>query len=140
MRIKALRTIISLIFVFLLAFPVLSAANDGGRGGGRRTVVVQSYYPFWGGYGWHDPFWGGYYGPTYFPIDTRGKIKIKDFNDFDQVYVNGAYAGTVDDVGSLRLEPGKYNIQIRKQGRPIVDREVYVVSGKTVKIVGNEKD
>ena len=133
MKRKAFWTITLSFVVLLLALP-LEASAEGHVSAfiGTRPVVIHSY-PYWGWGGpWGDPFWGGYYGPYYY--DLRGKIKIKDDNKYDQVYLNGAYAGTVDKLKNMRLDPGRYTVQIRQQGKPVVDRQVYVVSGKTVEI------
>jgi len=54
----------------------------------------------------------------------RGKVKIKDAFESDQIYINGAFAGTVGKMKSIRLEP-------------VVGRDVYVVTGKTVEIYVN---
>ena len=130
---KALRTAAILSLSLMLMLPVAASAQvrEHHFAGGVHTVVVQAY-PYWGyGWGWGDPFWS--YGP-YYPIDTRGKVKIKGADKLDEVYVNGAYAGTVDKLKSMRLDPGHYDIQIRRGGRLLVQRKVYVVSGKTVHI------
>lgn len=137
MRNKALQFIPAFLLVCLLAVPETASARDRGHSGGfygnNRPVVVHSYPYYWGsGWGaWNDPFWGGYY-PYYY--DNRGKVKIKDGNKYDQVYVNGAYAGTVEKMKNLRLDPGRYNIEVRNQGKPLVAQDVYVVTGKTVEI------
>lgn len=124
--------------LFLLVFPLAVSAdgrNDGGRGHvrtGVRTVVVPGYYthPYWG---WRDPFYYGY-GPYPYYVDTRGRIKFENALDTDQVFVDGAFAGIVDDVGTLRLEPGKYNIKVVRQGRTLVNRDLFVVTGKKIEI------
>lgn len=139
MRYQALRVITLSFLICLFAFPVtVSAEAQSHAFAANRAVVVR--YPYrWGGWGWGGwgwgwgPYWGGYYGP-YYPIDNRGKIKIKDANKFDQVYLNGAYAGTVDKMKNIRLDPGHYKIEVRERGKDIVNRDVYVVTGKTVDI------
>ncbi len=136
MQRKALWTIALSLLVLLLALPIAASAQEHVRTfAATRPVVIHSYpYWGWGGWGgpWGDPFWGGYYGPTYY--DLRGKIKIKDDNKYDQVFLNGAYAGTVDKMKNMHLDPGRYDVQIKKEGRPVIDRQVYVVSGKTIEI------
>ncbi|NLT68468.1 MAG: hypothetical protein GXX84_17865, partial [Acidobacteria bacterium] len=77
---------------------------------------------------------------NYYVPDYRGKIKLKGFSDNDQIYLNGAYAGTIDDMDSLRLDPGRYSISIKSNGRDLVSRDVYVVTGKTIEIRGNQID
>jgi hypothetical protein len=130
---KVLMVIVILFFVCLLTVPLSALAEEHHAGGfsGNRTVVVRST-PGWGWGGWGNPFWGGFY--PYYTIDNRGKVKIKGADKYDQVFLNGAYAGTVEKVKSIRLDPGKYSIQVRQQGRDLVNRAVYVITGKTVEI------
>ena len=119
---------------FLLLLPAVVSANGRGHFGGFHTVVVPGYWGYGWGWGypyWGDPYWG--YGP-YYPADTRGQIKIKDADKNDQVYINGAFAGTVEKMRSIKLNPGTYDIRIDRDGRKLVDRNVYVVSGKEVEI------
>ncbi len=130
---KALWTAIIFSLTLMLMLPAVASAQvrEHHFTGGVHTVVVPTY-PYWSyGWGWGDPFWA--YGP-YYPIDTRGQVKIKDAEKFDQVYVNGAYAGTVKKTKNMRLNPGNYDIQINREGRQLLNRNVYVVSGKTVHI------
>ncbi|NLT65360.1 MAG: PEGA domain-containing protein [Acidobacteria bacterium] len=87
--------------------------------------------PYWG---W-GPYWG--YNPYYYPYyyyDPRGTIDLESTNETDQVYINGAYAGTVDDLDTIWLNPGKYNVKIVRGNRILVQRDVYVVSGEEVDI------
>ena len=100
---------------------------------GLQTVAMQPH-PYWGWSTWRDPFWPGYYSPYYYPVETRGRIRIRDFEKTDQVYINGAFAGIVDDLGSIRLEQGRYNIQILRHGESLVNRDIYVIRDKTVYI------
>lgn len=112
----------------LLMIPTAVSAAEAGHGPfqASHSILVQYPYP----YGWGYP---GYWGPYYY-YDTRGKIKIRDENEFDQVYINGAYAGTVGKRKTIRLEPGRYNIEVRRQEKELVKREVYVLTQKTVEI------
>ena len=133
MRKKALRAMTAFSLALMLMVPVIASAQMRAHhfaSGGVGTVVVPGY-PWGYGWGWGDPFWS--YGP-YYPIDNRGKIKIKDADKYDQVYVNGSFAGTVDKLKNMRMDPGNYDIQINRQGRDLVNRRVYVLSGKTVEI------
>jgi hypothetical protein len=130
---KALRDVTLLSFISVLTIPEALAEERRARGfAGNRPVVVHST-PYWGWGGWGDPFWEGYYSYSY-SIDTRGMIRIKGADKSDQVFLNGAYAGTIEKMKSIRLDPGKYNIEVRQQGRDPVNRDVYVVTGKTVEV------
>ena len=76
----------------------------------------------WGGYyggygGYYGGGYGAYGGPYGWSIGgVRLKVKPKDA----EVYVDGYYAGIVDDFDGmwqqLRLDDGGYHIEIRKPG------------------------
>jgi hypothetical protein len=141
MRTPALRFLTKLALAGLLILPLAISAEANERHGGSRGRVVivpgySYYYPYygypawgWGGY-WGNPYWN--YAPYY--EETKGKIKIKDFDKSDQVYIDGAYAGTAGKMKTIKLDPGRYTIQVRRQGTEILNRNVYVVAGKTVEI------
>jgi|GEM_PF-5237928 len=133
---KSISILILSILSLALLLPPEAMAGERRQHGSVNTVVVRPHY--WGG--WGDPFWGGYFAPNYYVPDYRGKIKLKGFSDNDQIYLNGAYAGTIDDMDSLRLDPGRYSISIKSNGRDLVSRDVYVVTGKTIEIRGNQID
>jgi hypothetical protein len=86
------------------------------------------------GYGWGYSYWGaypypyGYYG--YAPATGAVKFdtKVKDA----EVYINGAYAGTVGKLKTMNLRPGSYDIEVRQSGQTAFDKKVYVAAGKTL--------
>jgi hypothetical protein len=112
--------------------------------------------PFWGPpyYGYYNsPFWGPFW-QTYFPYGgvglsgfypaynfqrgpSMGEIKLQAEPVTASVFINDAYAGRVQDLRSMSLEPGVYNLRIETEGRPGFVRRVYVLSGKTLKIEAN---
>jgi hypothetical protein len=109
-------------------------------------------YPYYGAYGYS---YGGYY-PAGYPgygyggyggygdVVPRGAayggIRIQGAPRNAEVYVDGAYAGIVDDYDGvfqrLDLEPGSHEIEIRSQGRPLT-YDVNVTPGQTVTLHGN---
>src|ERR1700751_2526968 len=89
------------------------------------------------GFGWgSSPYWGaypypyGYYG--YAPATGAVKFdtKVKDA----EVYINGAYAGTVGKLKTMNLRSGSYDIEVRAAGRAQVDQKVYIAAGKTLNL------
>jgi hypothetical protein len=135
----ALHHLIKLVLLGSLLFPFALSSEARERFGGRgRAVIVPGYsyyYPYrawgWGmGWGWGNPY--GDYQPYY--QDAKGKIKLRDYVKSDQVYIDGAYAGTADKMKTIKLDPGRYTIEIRRQGTELINRSVYVVAGKTVEI------
>jgi hypothetical protein len=95
---------------------------------GTRVIVAPGL-----GYGYYSPYWGGYpypYGFDYVP--TTGAVKFDtDVKDAD-VYIDGAYAGTVRKLKTVNLRPGSYDIEVRSPGRTQFDKKVYVAAGKTL--------
>jgi len=116
-------------------------------GGGHYPV----YYPWgWGGigvgayYGWYDPWgWGDPYGggaSAAYTYDYDGAIKLKVKPRQADVYVDGYYAGAVDDFDGtfqkLKLEPGPHRIEIRLQGYETLSFEVRILPDKTLTYKG----
>jgi hypothetical protein len=86
-------------------------------------------YPYGGGYG----YGGGYYQARGFDI---GSLKIKVKPRDAEVYVDGYFAGQVDDFDgfgqSLKLDSGGYRIEIRKPGFETLEFDVYVQRDRTI--------
>jgi len=115
-------------------------------GGGHYPV----YYPWgWGGigvgayYGWYDPWgWGDPYGggAAAYGYDYDGAIKLKVKPRQADVYVDGYYAGAVDDFDGtfqkLKLEPGPHRIEIRLEGYETLSFEVRILPDKTLTYKG----
>jgi PEGA domain len=86
------------------------------------------------GWGWYSPYWGpypypyGYYG--YVP--ATGAVKFDTDVKDAEVYIDGAYAGTVGKLKTVNLRPGTYDIEVRAPGRTQFDKKVYVAAGKTL--------
>jgi hypothetical protein len=140
MRKNALKLLTKLVLIALLTLPfaAFAEARGGHFHGGYRGVIIPRYsyiYPYdgwgWGwGWGW-GPYWD--YGPYYYH-ETMGKIKIKDHNKYDKVYINGAYSGRVEKMKDIKLDPGRYTVEIQRDGKQIMNQSVYIVAGKTVEI------
>jgi hypothetical protein len=129
------------------------ARRDGDRGG--TTVIVDGgyyggLYPWgWGGlglggyYGYYDP-WGWYdpYPPAvaYDNTGYDGALKIKVKPRQAEVFVDGYFAGSVDDYDGafqkLRLEPGPHRIEIRLDGYEPLSFEVRILPDRTVTYKG----
>jgi hypothetical protein len=133
MRSTALRllTKTALVCLLMTQAAVFTEAHERYRGGGR-AIIVPHYayaYPYWG-WGWGGPFWN--YTPYYY--ENVGRIKIKDQNKTDEVFLNGAYAGIVDKMKTIKLSPGNYTIQVRRNGKDLLNQRVFVVADKTVEV------
>lgn len=112
------------------------------------------YYGNWGyPYSWglgyrYAPYWGpgyinsglGYYPGYTYPGYVTGRLSGGIRIDLDirdaQVYVDGYYAGVVDDfdgsMQAVRLEPGPHRIEIEREGFEPVSFEVNVEPGRTI--------
>jgi hypothetical protein len=93
-------------------------------------------------WGWTPAFYGypyGYGGGGYAYSQGRyefGAVKIKVKPRDAEVYVDGYYAGNVDDFDgvfqSLKLESGGYQIEIRKPGFETLHFDVHVQPDRTI--------
>jgi hypothetical protein len=139
---KKLLTFLALVAVVLVATPATSEAQGRYRGGRSRVVVVGGGFyssPFF-----YDPWYGYQYPPfgVYPPYRYYGyaeasvqiDVKPKDA----QVYVDGYYAGVVDDFDGafqrLRVEPGEHEIEIYMDGFHPFRQKVYLAADRTFKI------
>jgi hypothetical protein len=88
------------------------------------------------GYGGYPPYPG--------PIGVDiGRLKIKVKPQDAEVWVDGYYAGTVDDfdgfMQALRLDSGGYRIEIRKPGFETLTYDVLVQYDRTITFRGKMK-
>lgn len=121
--------------------------------GGNGPIVIPpggywgGYYPWgWGGlgfagyYGFYDPWWygGGYPigGGGGYVYGTEGAVKLKVKPRQAEVFVDGYFAGAVDDYDGtfqrLRLDPGPHRIEIRMDGYEPLLFEVRIQPDKTI--------
>jgi hypothetical protein len=106
----------------------------GGWGGWGYYGNWSGYYGNWnGGYGY-----GAYVGPSGWSIGSvRLKVRPRDA----EVYVDGYYAGIVDDFDGawqrLRLDDGGHRIEIRAPGLNPLVFDVMVQPGRTITYRGD---
>jgi hypothetical protein len=138
--------------VLALASPSAVFAATGqamGRSGGGHAVVRGGAYghvyvprvgPYYRGYrGFaYDPFWygpgWGYYGylyPYIVPAGVEtGGLRLEIEPKTAQVFVDGYYAGVVDDFNGhfqhLDLTPGGHRIEVRQPGFQTLTLEPYI--------------
>jgi hypothetical protein len=94
------------------------------------------YYPYYGAA--FEPFWGPF-SPYYYPVSLaygadKGQIQLKADPKDAAVYIDGAYAGTVQHLKNIWLDPGAYDVSISSAGREPFQQRVYVLTGKTLSI------
>ena len=102
-------------------------------------------YVFVGGY-FYDPFYGPYpwwpasaYGWGYSPVfDYRAEVRILATPKEATVYVDGFYAGLVDDFDGtfqrLPLTPGGHRIELFLEGHRTIKKSLYLQPGSTMKL------
>jgi hypothetical protein len=86
------------------------------------------------GWGWYAPVWGAYPYPYYgyYPAPVTGDVKFDTHDKQAQVYIDGAYAGTVGQVKTMHLHPGSYDIEVRGKAGTDFNEKVYIAAGKTL--------
>ncbi|MGE3518546.1 MAG: PEGA domain-containing protein [Vicinamibacterales bacterium] len=124
-------------------------------------IVPGGFYPwgwgglglggYWGrGYGFYDPwlysgygYGGGYYGGGYGggSYAYSGKLKLKVKPRDAEVYVDGYYAGAVDNYDgvfqTLKLEPGPHRVEVRLDGYEPLQFEVNIQPDQKVTYKGS---
>ena len=125
---------------------------DAPSGGGGTIIITDPYYGgyypwgygglgFGGYYGYYDPWYydpyrygGGY---NYYNVNPyAGRLRIKVQPNEAEVFVDGYYAGIVDEFDNpfqhLRIETGPHRIEIREEGYEPLTFEVRILPGETV--------
>ena len=137
-----------LILAFVVVATAGFAATSGAQGryvhgGHARVVVVGGYYaPFYNPYYWYDPWfapqWGWYppYGGGYYAPDASVKLEVKP--NQAEVYVDGYYAGIVDDFDGtfqrLHVAPGQHELELYLDGYRPAKQQLHLTADKTVKV------
>jgi hypothetical protein len=93
------------------------------------------YDPWYGAY----PWWGPGYGYGYYPVfDSRAEVRIQATPRDAAVYVDGYYAGIVDDFDGvfqrLPVTPGGHRIEIYLEGFRTVRRNLYLQPATSMKL------
>jgi hypothetical protein len=114
-----------------------------------RRVTIAARYPvrvaplWWYDPWWYDPSWGygyppyGYpalYGYAYTSSSLRIQVEPKD----TEVYLDGYYAGIVDDFDGvfqrLHTAPGEHDLTLIHDGYRSVTQHVYLAPGNTLDV------
>ncbi len=134
------------------AVPRPSGGNYGGGGGRRTTIIVPGYYGGWSPWGWGgfglagyyggywDPWYGGGGAPFYDASYATGALRLKVDPRDASVFVDGYYAGEVDQFDGvfqrLKLEPGPHRIELSADGFETLMFEVNVLPDRTTTFKG----
>jgi hypothetical protein len=128
-----------------------------GEGGiGNPPIVIDGggyyggFYPWgWGGLGFggyygsfYDPWWYDPY-PSNYSYGYEGSLRIKVKPKSASVYVDGYFAGNVDDYDGtfqkLRIDSGPHRIELREDGYEPLQFEVRIQPDRTVTYKGEMK-
>lgn len=126
----------------LYGYPYYGYPYYGYHGGypyGAYGYSYGGYYPAGHGYGGYG--YSGYVGPRAgYTGPAYGGIRIQGAPRDAQIFVDGYYAGIVDDYDGtfqrLDLEEGPHEVEIRTAGRPLT-YDVNVTPGRTLTIHAN---
>jgi len=111
--------------------------------------IYRGYRGWYGSpYGWYDPFYYPYpmyYSQWYPPyygygrgFDISGSLRLQVTPRQTEVFVDGYYAGTVDDFDGvfqrLNIEPGEHDIELFLPGHRSLQQKVYLQPGRTFSV------
>jgi hypothetical protein len=136
-----------LLLLFTITAIGMNAAVSEAQYRGRRVVVaprilVGAYYadPYWlydpwFGYGFQYPVGPYPYPPHRSYYNDLGAVRLEVKPNDAEVYVDGYYAGIVDDFDNafqrLRLAPGEHEIALHLDGYRGVRQKVYLTPDNT---------
>lgn len=105
--------------------------------GGYYSPFFAPYYPYYPYY-WYPPSFYGPYDYYQGRYDYSGSLRIQAAPRQTEVYVDGYYAGTVDDYDGflqrLHLSSGGHEIVLRLEGHRSYRETVYLRPGSTQRI------
>ena len=126
-------------------YPYYGAYYGLGWGYGWSPYFSASWYGYpYGSYGIGVGYSGGYGGggdsdhSDHYSDDGEGSVSLKVQPNEAKVYVDGYYAGTVDDFDGmfqrLRISPGRHDIALKLDGFHTQTFKVYVPIDQTLKL------
>jgi len=133
-------TVVALLTGVLLVTGATLWPSPASAQGRRGRIIVSGgfgYRPFF-----YDSFWGPYpyYGYGAYPIGVRtgGEVRVLATPKQAEVYVDGFYAGVVDDFDGvlqrLNTTPGGHAITLYLEGYRTVTQNIYVTPADTLKL------
>jgi hypothetical protein len=120
-----------------LIYGSIGFSNYGFYGGVGPNPFYYGYNGYGYGYGYGPAIYAPYGGyPTYPYPHIAGAVRLKIRPRDAQVFVDGRYAGLVDDFDgtfqSLKLEAGGHKIEVRMPGFEDLAIDVHVQPGRTL--------
>ena len=140
-RTTAFTGVLLITYFFVLSTDPSAQQRRAVRRAAAPVVVLRSYYPPFMYDPWYYPFYpyGWYppyaFGAGYLP-DSSMRLQVSPRQT--EVFVDGYYAGTVDDFDGLfqrlRLDRGEHEITLYLQGYRAVRQSIYLQPGGTFRI------
>ena len=128
-------------------YPGYYGYGGGGYGGWYYPGWYGSYWWPYGSYGWYGGYWGSPYGgwggwgggSVYHYVQREsGAVRVLVDPSEARVYVDGYYAGIVDDYDGLfqrlNIAPGRHEITLKLEGYQTHRMKVYVSPNSTLKV------
>jgi PEGA domain len=155
-EVRAVSSIRRLVLLFAIGLMTLGFTRAGeaqwhghvgvGVGGyyGRPYPYYYPYYasPFWYGYPWFGfsyPFGPYPYAYPYYSYESSIRLEVKPKEA--EVYVDGYYAGIVDDFDGtfqrLHVLRGQHELTLYREGFKSIHQNVYLAAGSTFKVKTN---
>ena len=98
------------------------------------------YAPAYPAFFW-DPFWGAcpfalspVYSGNLLYAEDKGEVRLTADPKTAEVYIDGAYAGKADQLKTMWLDSGAYDLSLSAKGRAAFHQRVYVLSRKSLRI------
>jgi PEGA domain len=135
------KTVVALLTGALVVVGATLWPSSASAQGRRGRVVVSGGFVYSSFF--YDPFWGPYpyfYGYGAYPTGGRasGDVRVLATPKQAEVYVDGFYAGVVDDFDGafhhLHTTPGGHAITLHLEGYRTVTQNVYVTPTDTFKL------
>jgi len=105
-----------------------------GFGYGYGYGYAPYYYPYAYPYSYYGQY--PYYGPGYYDVSTSLRLTVMPRET--EVYIDGYYAGTVDDFDGtfqrLHLQPGEHELQLYLPGHRSFSQKVYLQPAGTFRV------
>jgi hypothetical protein len=100
--------------IAILLFPGIAFADCPGVHKGAGPV------------GWANPRMS-YAWPTY--EKGRERVRLKNVESKDQVFINGCDAGKAKDMRAFYLDPGSYDLIVKRNGQVVFSQNLWAKNG-----------
>ena len=89
-----------------------------------------------------DPFWCAYpsllnpaYSGSFAYAEDKGQVKLTADPKTAEVYIDGGYAGTADQLKTMWLDSGAYDLSLCAKGHNAFHQRIYILSRKSLKVL-----